>query len=41
MKSMKLRAGELRLKMGISRSAVTFVPVADSQKKEQELKDGF
>ena len=38
----KLRTGELSLKMGItSRSAATVVPVADSQKKEEELKDGF
>ena len=41
MYSKKLRAGELSLKMGITRSATTAVPVADSQKKEEELKDGF
>ena len=41
MYSKKLRAGELGLKMGITRSAATVVAVADSQKKEEELKDGF
>ena len=41
MYSKKLRAGELSLKMGITRSAATVVPVADSQKKEEELKDGL
>ena len=41
MSSKKLRAGELSLKMGITRSAATVVPVADSQKKEEELKVGF
>ena len=41
MYSKKLRAGELSLKMGITRSAATAVAVADSQKKEVELKDGF
>ena len=41
MYSKKLRAAELSLKMGITRSAATVVPVADSQKKEEELKVGF
>ena len=41
MYSKKLRAGELSLKMGITRSAATVVPAADSQKKEEELKVGF
>ena len=37
MYSKKPRAGELSLKMGITRSAATYVPGADSQKKEEEL----
>ena len=41
MYSKKLRVGELSLKMGVTRSAATVVQVADLQKKEEELKDGF
>ena len=41
MYSKKLRARELSLQMGITRSAATVVSVADSQKKGEKLKDGF
>ena len=36
MYSKKLWGGELSLKMGITGSAATVVPLADSQKKEEE-----
>ena len=41
MYSKKLGAGKLSLKMGITRSPATVFPVADLQKKDEELKDGF